>query len=216
MNVFHRLPYRRSLRKVLNRLTAIWLAIYVPAFVFLALRGELLRGLRWLLGAPLWLILLVLLHGLALAAGWTAVVYNWWLGKRQEAEERIMVESLADLHSMSPEDFEAFAAQAFRNQGFRVWDIQFTADHGVDLQIITTEGTSAVAQVKRYKGHVGEPTVRDLYGTMMHAGADHAFLVNTGGFSEPARAWVAGKPITLIDGRRLLQPQTADVESGSP
>lgn len=205
MSVLQKIPYRRSLRRLLNRLTMAWIAIYMPAFAILAARGDVLQGLRWLFNAPAWLIALVLLHGLTVLAGWAGVVHLWWLGKRQAAQERILAASLADLQGMAPDDFEAFVAQTFRDQGFRVWDIRFSADHGVDLQIITPEGAPAVAQVKRYKKHVGEPVVRDLYGAMMHAGASRAYLISTGGFSRPAQEWAAGKPIRLIDGRQLLE-----------
>lgn len=205
MKLISHLPYRRSLRRLLNRLTVIWAVVYIPPILFLAVRGEILRGLQWLLSAPTWIPLLALVHGLVVTAGWGAVAYQWWAGRRREIEERFIAESLADLHAMPPEDFEAFVGQVFRERGFKVWDVRFTADHGVDLQLIAPDGTSAVAQVKRYKHRVGEPTVRDLLGAMIHAGADRAFLISTGGFSEPAREWAADKPITLIDGRELLR-----------
>ena len=106
---------------------------------------------------------------------------------------------------MPPREFEAFVAQVFRQRGFRVWDVRFQGDHGVDLQLITPDGVPAVAQIKRYADTVGEPTVRDLYGTMINAGARRAYLINTGGFSRPAQEWAQGKPIQLIDGQALLR-----------
>ncbi len=205
MKAVSRFPYQRSLRKLLNRLTVIWVAIYVPAFLVLTVRGEIPRGLRWLFSAPSWLLLLVVAHGLVVAAGWGAVAYSGWMGRRREVEERILAESLADLLTMPPEDFEAFVGQTLEAHGFKVWDIRYTADHGIDLQLITPDGAPAVAQVKRYRNPVGEPTVRDLLGAMIHAGADRAFLISTGGFSKPAREWAKGKSITLIDGRELLR-----------
>lgn len=207
MRILERIPYRRSLRKLLNRLTVTWLVIYVPAILILALRGQVLSGLRWLFDAPAWLWALVVLHTLVVVAGWSVVGYNWWQSRQQAVEERITAQSVAELHALPPDQFEAFVAQTFRGAGFKVWDIRFTADHGVDLQVITSDGAPAVAQVKRYQDRVGEPTVRDLYGTMINAGADRAYLINTGGFSQPAREWAEGKPITLIDGRQLLQMQ---------
>ncbi len=211
MKPLPRLAYERSLRRLLYRLTVIWLAIYVPATLTLAVRGEVLQGLRWLVGAPRWLLLLVVLHGLVVAAGWAAVAYRWWMDRRKEMEEHIVAESLADLQAMPPDQFEAFVAQTLRAQGFKVWDTRFSADHGIDLQLITPDGAPAVAQVKRYKHHVGEPVVRDLYGAMINAGAECAYLISTGGFSEPAREWATGKPITLIDARQLLH---MNMESG--
>ena len=205
MKALPHLPYQRSLRKLLHRLTVLWLIIYVPAITILGVRGEVLRGLRWLLNAPLWLPLLVVLHGLVVAAGWGIVAFNWWAGQRRQAEERIIARSLADLHAMPPDDFEAFVGQTLEARGFKVWDTRYSADHGIDLQLITPDGAPAVAQIKRYKNHVGEPVVRDLFGAMINAGADCAYLVSTGGFSEPARVWAEGKPITLIDGVQLLR-----------
>jgi len=46
--------------------------------------------------------------------------------------------------------------------------------------------------------------VRDLYGTMLHEEASHAFLVTTGAISSAAYAWTEGKPMTLVDGEGLL------------
>jgi HJR/Mrr/RecB family endonuclease len=205
MKALPRLPYQRSLRKLLHRLTVIWFIIYVPAILILAVRGEVVRSLQWLVGAPPWLLLLAVLHGLVVVAGWSAVAYNWWMGRRRQIEERIIAHSLADLHTMPPKKFESFVGQTLKDQGFKVWDTRYSADHGIDLQLITPDGAPAVAQIKRYKNHVGEPVVRDLFGAMVNAGADRAYLISTGGFSEPAREWAQGKPITLIDGKQLLR-----------
>ncbi len=65
-------------------------------------------------------------------------------------------------------------------------------------------------QCKRYRGTVGAPIVRDLYGTMVHHGAGYAYLVTNSTFSEEARIWAAGKPIELIDGRRLVDLSQAE------
>ena len=51
---------------------------------------------------------------------------------------------------------------------------------------------------------MGEKIVRDLYGTLMHEGAFHAFLVTTAEISDAAEKWARGKPITLIDGPTLV------------
>jgi hypothetical protein len=40
---------------------------------------------------------------------------------------------------------------------------------------------------------------------MIHAGATHAFLITTAGFTTEARRWAIGKPITLIDGPQLVK-----------
>jgi restriction system protein len=63
----------------------------------------------------------------------------------------------------------------------------------------------AVVQCKRYQNTVGEEIVRELYGTLIHERAARAFLVTTADISESAQQWAQGKPITLIDGRTLVQ-----------
>ena len=54
-------------------------------------------------------------------------------------------------------------------------------------------------------GTVGEPIVRDLYGTLVHENADYGWLVTTGGISRRAREWANGKPIELWDGQKLVE-----------
>ncbi|MCB0129255.1 MAG: restriction endonuclease, partial [Caldilineaceae bacterium] len=51
---------------------------------------------------------------------------------------------------------------------------------------------------------------RDLYGTMIHAGAVRSYLITTGRISREAREWAAGKSIGLIDGARLAELARAE------
>ena len=88
----------------------------------------------------------------------------------------------------------------FQLLGYRVKNTQLVADHGIDLLVSGPEARYGVVQCKRYRGTVGEPTVRDLYGTLMHENSDHGWLVTTGGISRQAREWATGKPIDLWDG----------------
>jgi restriction system protein len=46
--------------------------------------------------------------------------------------------------------------------------------------------------------------VRDLYGTVVNEGATKGILVTTSNFGPDAYAFASGKPITLLDGARLL------------
>src|SRR5690606_14163630 len=48
------------------------------------------------------------------------------------------------------------------------------------------------------------PVLRDLYGTMIHSGADRAALVTSGKFSRAAQTWAQGKPLDLVDGEKLM------------
>jgi hypothetical protein len=90
-----------------------------------------------------------------------------------------------------------------RDLGYEVRLTPLQGDHGADL-LITQEGETAVVQCKhRPDGTVGEPVLRDLYGTMHHFGATRALLVTTGYLSPAARSWVQGKPLTAWDAADL-------------
>ena len=60
-------------------------------------------------------------------------------------------------------------------------------------------------QCKRYRNAIGPDIVRELFGTMIHEGVHHAFLVTTADISPAARDWASDKPMTLIDGLTLVK-----------
>ena len=110
-----------------------------------------------------------------------------------------------EMYLLSPADFEKYTAALFRQKGYQVKVRGRSGDSGVDLDIRGTDGRKAVAQCKRYNKTVGAEIVRELFGTMIHERASHAFLITTAGISPAAREWAQGKPITLIDGQTLEQ-----------
>ncbi len=108
------------------------------------------------------------------------------------------------LFKLSPKAFEHYVADLFRQKGYRVVVRGKSGDHGVDLELFGSGHKRAIVQCKRYRDTVGEVTVRDLYGTLLHERASRAFLVTTADISEAARLWASGKPMTLIDGDTLV------------
>ena len=98
---------------------------------------------------------------------------------------------------------ERLAQRLFARQGFAVTNTPDVKDGGIDVLITDRYGQRGVVQCKRYSKTVGEPVVRDLFGTMLHDGADHAYLVTTASISPAAVKWAMDKPITLIDGASL-------------
>jgi restriction system protein len=74
--------------------------------------------------------------------------------------------------------------------------------------VTNREGRKAIVQCKRYRNQVGPDIVRELYGTLVHEGASHAFLVTTASISQAAQVWAHGKPMTLIDGDELVHLAT--------
>jgi restriction system protein len=180
---------------LLTVLWAIWLwlrlrALFLPDTFYQRL-SELLPGALPLVGWTLTFVLAVI---------WGAIAWGLW--RRQ----RTPVPALGQdqLFELSPRQFEKYVALIFRHKGFRVKHRGRSGDHGVDLEVYTATGRLGIVQCKRYRSTVGEKVVRDLFGTMAHEGAAHAFLVTAGHISDSARSWAAGKPITLVDGAYLV------------
>jgi len=152
---------------------------------------------------PWWVLpLLAGLHMLALA--WPVV---WqYLAVRPDALRRrfARVQTLAQMLALEPEEFENWTSMLFQLMGYQVRNTRDTADHGIDLEVWSDQVPRGLVQCKRYRGTVGEPVVRDLYGTMMAARAAQGWLVTTGAISRQARDWAAGKPIQLLDGQALV------------
>ncbi|MDQ3811235.1 MAG: restriction endonuclease [Chloroflexota bacterium] len=118
--------------------------------------------------------------------------------------------SLDELRRRTPEEFEQWVGEQFRTRGYLVRHVGVTrasevGDHGVDL-FVERRGERAIVQCKKFGlWKVGEPTVRGLYGTLMHERADRAYLVTTGRATQPARSWVVGKPIEIWDAAYLVE-----------
>ncbi len=111
---------------------------------------------------------------------------------------------LSSAKKMDPIAFEHMVGALFERMGYDVRTTVASGDDGVDLYVRQGRRT-AVVQCKRYRGDVGSPLMRDLYGTMLHNGADEAYMVTTGNISNQARRWAEGKPIQMIDGFALVE-----------
>ncbi len=183
--------------------SASWLLIYVW-LGFRLWTGGFSQGL-WL-NTGLTLICVGL--GVIVALEWRTVGKRWWGQLYAWLSSRFSNQplSLEKLQALSPSEFEAYVAyQLFERHGYQVVNVRDTKDGGIDVLVTDSRGHQAIVQCKRYRGNVGEPIVRDLYGTMIHAGATHAYLITTAHFSAEAQRWATGKPITLIDGPTLVE-----------
>jgi hypothetical protein len=116
------------------------------------------------------------------------------------------IRSVEDIYAMTPAQFEQFVGFLFQQQGYETHVVGQTGDEGIDIELVRRgqHGPArVVAQCKRYRGSVGQPIVREFFGSF----ADHAaegYLVTTGTFTQPARDWAASRPLRLIDGPQLL------------
>ncbi|MCA9929709.1 MAG: restriction endonuclease [Anaerolineales bacterium] len=171
---------------------------------------------RWIL-QPVWLAALPtavneLVQLMQVAGAFTLLilwVMLWWRQQSGQSLHAVPAISLDDLYEMSPTAFEKYVAQVFRRRGYRVGHRGRAGDLGVDLELSNGNGKRAIVQCKRYRNTIGPDIVRELYGTLIHEKVAHAFLVTTADISDAAREWARGKPMTLIDGKMLVQVVTA-------
>lgn len=176
----------------------LWLGVY--AWLGWRLYGQV-TALTGSLNLALAAVLII--SGVLLALVWWEIARRWLRQVRPAAWGALSMRRMMEL---TPSEFEEYVAQRiFARQGYHVVNTPDVKDGGVDVILTDQNGSRAVVQCKRYRGTVGEEIVRDLYGTMIHAEAERAFLVTTGSISPSAYRWAAGKPIELIDGTRLLE-----------
>ena len=184
--------------------------LYRLLLVMLSILFILWRGYRALYD-PVWVaalppLLAELLNlvdfawGVTLGVLWALLLWRRSRGARQSAQ----VLDVAELYALSPGEFEQYVGRLFRRKGYKVRLRGGSGDLGVDLEVAKPDGRRAIVQCKRYQNTVGSEVVRELYGTLIHERAHHAFLVTTAEISEAAREWAANKPMTLIDGETLV------------
>lgn len=102
------------------------------------------------------------------------------------------------LKKIDPLTFEKLACDLHVRMGYTVESTPYTGDSGAD-GVMKKNGEKTILQAKRVQGSVGEPILRDLFGTMHSFKAQHGVVVTTGKISKQARKWVADKPIRLIE-----------------
>ena len=187
--------------------TLLWLLIYG----WLAYRLWI-YGLHSGLGFNGLLAVATILLGVFVVYSWRQRGWRWLRGFRQSGKWGAL--SQAAMYQLEPSAFEEYVAhRSFARQGYHVLNTPDTKDGGVDILITDDYGQQAIVQCKRYKGTVGSATVRELYGTMIHAGAARAYLATTAVISSDARRWAEGKPIILLDGAQLEQLSRATAGS---
>lgn len=178
--------------------TLAWAALYLWLGYRLWLRHAAFTN-----ALSVWQAAVLIVLGVAVGIAWWQVGKRWAVALRPARWSAL---SLDEMMELSPSAFEHYVAERiFARQGYDVVNTPDVKDGGVDILLTDRDGRRAVVQCKRYRSTVGAEIVRDLYGTMIHNGAMHAFLVTTGSISRAAREWAAGKNIELIDGARLVE-----------
>lgn len=119
--------------------------------------------------------------------------------KTETNHRKILNEKVADLHTLTPRQFEEYIAGVLKEYGFeKVTLTPATNDKGVDI-LAEYIGVRHAVQCKRYKGIVGSPEIQKFLGAMQHAGAQRGLFITTGTFSVEAEKFAVEHPIELID-----------------
>jgi len=125
--------------------------------------------------------------------------------KQQFANKTGVIKTVEQLQEVSPVEFEDMVVDLYRGLGHKATRTGQTGDHGVDVVVHARNGEKWIVQCKRWRGRVGEPVVRDFYGTLNHEKAHQGAIITSGKFSRAAREWAKGKPIYLYDGEEFLK-----------
>ncbi len=135
-------------------------------------------------------------------------------GDRRFVESREIAQELSGESNLATMDWESFEhlvreifEQEFVTEGGEVKVTQASRDGGVDAIAFDPDpirGGKYVIQAKRYTRTVSVAAVRDLYGTVMHEGADRGILVTTADYGADSVNFAKDKPLTLINGAQLL------------
>lgn len=178
----------------------------------------------------IWQSALCVILGVYVVLGWRSRAINWsarfqplntffqrikkikWFNRTPKTQKWRPLTQI-EMSVMDPGDFEAYIAERiFTRLGYQVLDTPNVKDGGIDILLEDQYGAQSIVQCKRYANTVGTPVVRDLYGTMIHSGAVHGYLVTSGRISADAHVWARDKPIGLIDGPEVerLAKELAD------
>lgn len=139
-----------------------------------------------------------------LAVFWGAAGVSYARG-RQRVQLLQTRTDLASVAALDWQHFEQLVGEAFRRQGFLVEETgQGGADGGVDL-VLHKDGRTVLVQCKRWRQRqVSVTTVREMWGLLVHHGADAVKIVSVGEFTPDARRFAERKAIDLISGTALL------------
>ena len=197
---------RRSAESRWARVKGWLLLVSLTLLLLIWMAYHLLQQPHWLVALPpqrAQSLTLIEAAG-AFTLGWVWIGL-WWRQHTKTPKEPASPLSVEELYALSPRAFEKYAADLFRRKGYEVRHRGRSGDAGVDLELVSPSGKRAIVQCKRYRTTVGPEIVRELFGTMIHEGVPHAFLVTTADISPSARDWSRGKPMTLIDGAALIE-----------
>jgi len=114
--------------------------------------------------------------------------------------------------SLKGAEFESVLARLYTDMGYSVHQTKGSGDEGIDL-ILRKDNKEIIVQCKGHEKPIGVGAIRDLYGVMMHSGAEGAVLACPVGFTDGVRKFANGKSIELLTAKELVEmaESTTDV-----
>ena len=114
--------------------------------------------------------------------------------------------SIESIRRLSPREFERVLSESFQLQGYAVEQRGGSEpSEGVCLVLRKPSQRILVRCIHRTGAQVGVEAARGLHEVMSFEGASGGLIVTSEELSAEAKAWVADKPIGLIEERALLE-----------
>jgi hypothetical protein len=112
-----------------------------------------------------------------------------------------------DVSKMSWKEFEKLLVQVLRRFGFQAEHTGRNGpDGGIDVRCTDSKGQTILVQCKHWHNQeVGVTVIREFFGVLIHEGAARGLVVSSGLFTQEARKFAESKPLTLVDGEKLLK-----------
>ena len=129
---------------------------------------------------------------------------NQILRQKQYEESNSKIRLPEYLKTMDPMAFEKLVCDLLRKIGYDVTETPFVGDGAYD-GYLRRDGHLYLLQCKRTKGSVGEPIIRDLFGSITALKAAGGIIVTTGSVSDQAKKWAVDKPLDIIEMEQLIE-----------
>jgi restriction system protein len=104
---------------------------------------------------------------------------------------------------MSRNRFRLLCAELFRKLGFYIKSVEYAGTSGVDMVALKQDTTYFIRCRQAGPREVDLTALSGFFSSLQASGCSRGIFVTTGFLTEQAQAFVAGKPIELINGRQL-------------
>jgi restriction system protein len=111
-------------------------------------------------------------------------------------------ERLGAVRAMAWEEFAGLVTAAYRKRGY---EVEATRSSAFDFRL-KQQGRITLVQCRRWKvNQVGVGPLKELYEALDIQEAYNGVCLAAGGFSDAARQFAAGKPLSLLEGAELAK-----------